>query len=94
MICSIDIVDVFETKWREPDIIKILNEFGLVVFQRQNEDLTNIESHCKYLIGRTQNVYIIPSNPLNNVSSTFVRSKLKNKEHINGLVSPDVEKYI
>ena len=94
LICGIDTIDVFETKWREPDIYRILEEFGLVVFKRQDEDLTNIESHCRYLIGRTQNIYIVPSNPLNSVSSTLVRTKLGNKERINGLVMPSVEKYI
>lgn len=94
LICGIDTIDVFETKWREPDIYRILEEFGLVVFKRQDEDLTNIESHCRYLVGRTQNVYIVPSNPLDKVSSTLVRTKLGKKERVDGLILPAVEKYI
>lgn len=94
LICGIDTIDVFETKWREPDIYRILSEFGLVVLKRTDEDLSNIESHCRYLVGRTQNVFIIPSNPLNNVSSTLVRTKLGNGERICGLIPIDVEKYI
>ena len=81
-------------KWSEKYVIRIINEFGLIVLPRINEDITDIALHCKYLVGKMQNVYIIDSNPLNNVSSTLVRTKLSKQEHICGLTSYDVEKYI
>lgn len=94
LVCGIDTVDVFETQWREPDIIRILNEFGLIVLPRNGVHITNIESHCKYLIGRTENVYVVESNPLSEVSSSLVRERLSNKNHISGLVLKSVEDYI
>ncbi|OHT06082.1 Cytidylyltransferase family protein [Tritrichomonas foetus] len=94
LICGIDTIDVFETKWREPDVIRILEEFGLVVLPRDNDTLDNLESHCKYLPGRMQNIYKINKNPMNEVSSTLVREKLEKKERVDGLVSHDVIKYI
>ena len=93
LACGADTIDVFETKWREPDVIRILLEFGLIVFPRE-EKTEDLEDRCKYLKGRMMNVYQIPKNPLRDISSTLVREMLEREERIDGLVLPSVMKYI
>ena len=93
MLCGIDTVDCFGKKWRKPDVIRIIEEYGLVVLPRK-EGIGAIKTHCSCIEGREQNVHVIGFNPLNDVSSTLVRELIAQGKHTTGLISPEVENYI
>ncbi|EAY23544.1 Cytidylyltransferase family protein [Trichomonas vaginalis G3] len=93
LIVGIDIVESFETKWREPDVKRILEEFGLCILPRVTEAV-DLKSKCKYIEGRDKLLYVVGSNPLNLVSSTLVRDEIKKGHHIVGLVDPAVAEII
>ena len=84
MLCGIDLVEQFDTKWREPDVIQIITE-GIIVLPRQGYD-TDIEKASKFIPGRLENIFLIPENPLSAISSTLIRTKIRENEHIFGLI--------
>jgi nicotinate (nicotinamide) nucleotide adenylyltransferase len=95
LLCGIDVVESFEKHWRQPDIERILVEFGLVVLPRNDTVIKSIEDHSVWLVGKAlDNIVICDSNPLALVSSSLVRKLLASKKHISGLVAPGVEEYI
>jgi len=93
ILCGVDLVETFDSKWREPDVIRILEEFGLIVVPR-NKGTEDLPSLCKIMIGRTQNVISTRDNPLLTVSSSLVREYINRGHKISGLVDPMVELYI
>lgn len=93
MLCGIDTIECFQKKWRKPDVIRIIEEFGLVVLPRHGS-ITDIRTHCSLIAGREQHVHVIGFNPLHEVSSTLVRGLLAQGRHVTGLISPEVERYI
>ena len=95
IVCGIDLVETFEKSWRENDVKRILEEFGLCVLRRVGEpEVIDLKSKCKYIEGREANIYFIDDNPLERVSSTLVRNRIKEGKNINGLVDPNVIKII
>lgn len=94
MLFGSDVIKSFETGWRQPDVIRFCEEFGIVVLPRNNEDLTDITRLCSWLDGRTQNIIVMESNPMELISSTLVRKRLEAKKHVSGFLVPEVEKYI
>lgn len=93
IVCGIDLVEKFETDWRKPDVIRILEEYGLCVLPR-NGEVADVKAKCSYAEGRDKNVYVLPENPLYLVSSTMIREMVEKGLHVSGLVSPAVEKII
>ena len=91
---GIDIVRSFETHWRKPDVLRFLDEFGLVVISRNGMDVSDMTAHCSWFEGRLQNVFVGPENPLESVSSTVVREALAKGHHICAFIAPDVARYI
>ncbi|KAH0788435.1 nicotinamide/nicotinic acid mononucleotide adenylyltransferase isoform X1 [Histomonas meleagridis] len=93
LLCGIDTVEAFPKTWRKPDVIRIIEEFGVVVLPRK-EKIENIEDHCDYFKGRMKYVHVIENNPMDQVSSTIVRNLISQGKHATGLISPEVEEYI
>lgn len=91
--CGVDTVEQFETKWREPDVIRIIEEFGLIVFPRTGfgED---IENKSKFLSGRMEHVHLAGENPMAEVSSSLVRDAIVQGRHTTGLIPHEVNDYI
>ena len=94
IVLGVDVIETFETAWREPDVKRILEEFGLVVLPRFGDEGVDLKSKCKYIEGREQNIYVVPGNVLESISSTIVRERIKEGKSINGLCDPAVCKII
>ena len=82
-------------KWKEWQAI--INEFGLVIYPR-NIDTTTIPA----LVKQTFHMHTIPKTVLypketlqtSRISSTEIRTRIKNNQSITGLVTPAVAAYI
>jgi nicotinamide mononucleotide adenylyltransferase len=95
LLCGIDVVESFETGWREPDIRRIVREFGIVVLSRKGAVISDIRQHCPWFAGESMdNVVVADANPLSEVSSTLVREVLAAGQEVSGLLDPNVEAYI
>jgi nicotinic acid mononucleotide adenylyltransferase len=87
-------VESFETGWRKEDVVRIVDDFGIVVMPRQGVKVRNFVDHCSWLAGHTRNVILVDVNPFENVSSTMVRKRLGTGGVVDGLVLPGIEQYI
>lgn len=86
-ICGADNLDYIDS-WQKSTYI--LNNYKILVVNRENYDLKNILNKYKEY---KENI-IVCDIPLNKISSTGIREKIKNGESIKDLVHPTVEKYI
>jgi nicotinate (nicotinamide) nucleotide adenylyltransferase len=95
LLCGIDVIETFDTKWEDHEIHTIVQKFGLVVLTREGDPITDIRSYSKWFVDQPMDYVIIgDSNPLSEVSSTLVRGLLFKGLQISGLVDPQVERYI
>ncbi|KAH0787119.1 nicotinamide/nicotinic acid mononucleotide adenylyltransferase isoform X1 [Histomonas meleagridis] len=94
MVCGADLILRWNNPiWNPDDVHEILDNFGVCIISRI-DTLDSIIKQVPVLNGHMQNVYLIKDNPMEAVSSTYVRNLLSHKKSISGLVVPAVEKYI
>lgn len=86
-VCGADNLDYIDT-WQKGSYI--LKNYKILVINRENYNLKNILKKYK---DYKENI-IVCDIPLNKISSTQIRDKIKSGESIENLVNPNVEKYI
>ena len=86
-VCGADNLDYIDS-WQKSTYI--LKNYKILVVNRENYDLKNILNKYKEY---KENI-IVCDIPLNKISSTGIREKIKRGERIKDLVRPTVEKYI
>lgn len=86
-VCGADNLDYIDS-WQKSTYI--LKNYKILVVNRENYDLKNILNKYKEY---KENI-IVCDIPLNKISSTGIREKIKRGESIKDLVRPTVEKYI
>ena len=78
--------------WNCPE--EILRDFKMVVVERDKDILEDIIQENELLKKYSHNILKLKCNIVENMSSTYVRNKIKLKESIKGLLPENVEKYI
>jgi nicotinate (nicotinamide) nucleotide adenylyltransferase len=94
LLCGLDVFRSFESKWREGDVVRIADEYGIVVMERGIEHNVDLVACCSWLNGHMQNVIYIASNEFGLVSSTKVRDAIAKGESVDDLLTPKVKEYI
>lgn len=93
ILCGVDLLGTFATKWIKEQVIEILDRFGLLVVPRRGST-GNLSEDYPILSGHERNIITIQSNVMEDVSSTIVRDAIANGNKISGLVIPAIEKVI
>lgn len=94
--CGVDFVQKWaQPCWEEADCLKILKDFGVCMAPR-TETLEGIVDEVSYLQGenRLDNVYMLETNIMAAVCSTYVRDQIRGGKNAAGLLTPSVEKYV
>ncbi|MCM1053298.1 MAG: nicotinate (nicotinamide) nucleotide adenylyltransferase [Ruminococcus sp.] len=86
-ICGLDNLKEFKT-WKNYE--EILNNYKILVIERNNDKFTNILTSFNEWKGNIVKVDI----PLNNVSSTIIRENILNDIYDENLINKDVINYI
>lgn len=73
---------------------ELLKNFKIVAVKRDTDNLEKIIKEDNFLKKYEYNIQKIDCDIVNNMSSTYVRQKIKNGESIKGLLPRKVEKYI
>lgn len=95
MVCGADLVYHWnDPVWNPDDVREILDTFGVIIISREDISTENITKKIPVMEGHMKNVRIIHENPLESISSTYVRNLIHENKSVSGLVVPKVEKYI
>lgn len=94
LVFGIDIVASFEAHWRKPDVLRFLDEYGMVILSRGGKNIDDITKVCPWFEGRLKNVTIVQDNPLTRVSSTSIRERFADGNGVSEYLAPAVERYI
>lgn len=95
MVCGADLVYRWNLPiWGADDVHEILDNFGVIIVSREDISLEGIAQKVPVMEGHMKNVRIIRENPMESISSTYVRNLILENKAISGLVNPKVERYI
>ena len=78
--------------WKDTD--KLLEEFKILVLERDTDNMDEIISENEFLTKYKSSLLKVKNNIRSNLSSTFVRDKLKHGKSIRYLVPDEVYFYI
>lgn len=78
--------------WKDAD--KLLEEFKILVLERDTDNMDEIISENEFLLKYKKSLLKVKNSIRSNLSSTFVRDKLKNRKSIRYLVPDEVYFYI
>lgn len=76
------------------DVKDLLNEFKILVLERDNDDMDDIISQNEFLLKNKDSLIKVHNSVRSNLSSTFVRNKLKEGKSIRYLLPDEVYFYI
>jgi nicotinamide mononucleotide adenylyltransferase len=95
LVCGSDLLQSFNSPgvWADEDVRRIL-DYGIVVISRPGTDIENIVN-TNHIMKEQRNKILVFNNPqINNLSSTYVRTLIKDKKSIKYLVCEKVENFI
>ena len=72
----------------------ILNEFRLIIFERGNDIFEEVIEKSEFLIKNKSSLIKLENGFKTNLSSTYIREKIRRKKSIKYLVPECIEKYI
>lgn len=90
-IIGTDNLKEFDT-WKSPD--KILQNYKLIVLERDNDNLEKIIENNKLLSNNKNSIIRIDGINRIDLSSTMIREKIKNRENVEEFIDRDVWRYI
>ena len=73
---------------------ELLKNYKIVIIERDNDQLAEIIEQNKLLKQYQSHLQKLEIKLVKNMSASYVRQKIKNKESITGLLPPNVEEYI
>ena len=96
LVCGSDFLATFgkEGLWLPEDVEDILARHGLLVVTRPGHDADSFIESNRLVNGLKQHIHVVPELVMNDLSSTVVRSAVKNKESVKYLVPDPVAGYI
>ena len=91
IVCGYDLVESFEIpgNWDDADVRKIIQEYGICLLPRAGERKDPCEL-CPRIRGYENNIYYIQNNPLEMISSTLARKRIKDGHGVYAILDPGV----
>lgn len=95
LVCGADLLQSFNTPgvWAHDDVKRILN-YGIVVISRPGTNIGEIVNNNVLLCGQKDKIFVYLNPHINNLSSTYIRTLVKEKKSIKYLVPNEVNDYI
>lgn len=95
LVCGSDLLQSFNSPgvWEDDDVRRIL-DYGIVVISRPGTDIDGIISNNKIMKEQRDKVLVFNNPHINNLSSTYIRSLIKDNKSIKYLVTEKVELFI
>lgn len=95
LVCGSDLLQSFNTPgvWEDEDIKRIL-QYGIIVISRPGTPIDKIIENNEIMKNHLDKIWLFNNPHINNLSSTYVRSLVKNEKSIKYLVTHEVEEYI
>ena len=96
LVCGSDFLATFgkEGLWLPEDVEDILTSHGLLVITRPGHDANNFIESNQLVNGLKQHIHVVPELVMNDLSSTVIRSAVKNRDSVKYLVPDPVIGYI
>ncbi len=96
LICGSDLLKSFMTPglWSDSDLTNILTNHGVVCVERKNHDVSELLKAHPLLVQHGDNVLVLPSDVINDISSTVVRDLISRGSTAKFLVPDQVNQYI
>lgn len=83
-----------EEKWSKEDVLEIINNYGLVVIPRQDYELSNVYEKYEYIRDSYNKIHFVKLVVENIISSTKIRSLIKENNSVKYLTQQGVIDYI
>jgi len=90
-ITGSDNIKSFET-WKEPEYI--LNNYKLIVYERDYDNLNNIIQNNPFLSQHSKNILNANCNVTTNLNSSFIRDKISKGKNVSYFIPNEIYKYI
>ena len=96
LVCGSDFLATFgkEGLWLHEDVEEILTCHGLLVVTRPGHDANNFIQNNQFVNGLKQHIHVVPELIMNDLSSTVVRSAIRNMDSVKYLLPDPVVGYI
>ena len=94
LLVGIDVVQSFERSWRQPDVVRFVTDFSLIIISRADDVPDDLTSLCSWFGTNVENIFVCRKNDLHLVSSTLAREALAKHENTDDLLYPEVVNYI
>ena len=78
--------------WNNAD--RLISEYKIYLLTRNDDDINQIINESDFLSSHRENLIIAKDNIIGNISSTYVRRKIREGKSVRYLVSDDVYNYI
>ena len=91
-----DNLEAFD-KWRKIEgelVEELFSEMKIVAVSRNGYNEQEVINNSEFLTKYKENIELIEFPVVNNISSTIIRDRIKNKKTIKGLVPNNVDEYI
>ena len=96
VIMGADNLEAFD-KWRKIEgelVEELFSEMKIVAVSRNGYNEQEVINNSEFLTKYKENIELIEFPVVNNISSTIIRDRIKNKKTIKGLVPNNVDEYI
>eukprot|EP00088_Acartia_fossae_P028150 TRINITY_DN28950_c0_g1_i1.p1 TRINITY_DN28950_c0_g1~~TRINITY_DN28950_c0_g1_i1.p1 ORF type:complete len:244 (+),score=19.13 TRINITY_DN28950_c0_g1_i1:29-733(+) len=96
LLCGADLLGSFSVSglWQEEDILRIVEEYGIVVITREGSNPQQYIKDSPLLSPHAHNIHIVTEKISNEVSSTKIRDAVRQGDSIKYLVPDPVIEYI